>query len=189
MELLFTGRKIRMNIWNKIFKRELFVGENKILYNENIFHGEDVAFLYDVFSRVEKVCFVPLKYYAYTKRKGSLVNSKMNVKKLTYLHAVDYSAKSCKEQLPEAYAHVAGWQAGVNVETFYYMWRDKFYDYDAYQSVRNTFKTKMPILKTAQKHHVIVRLFAPVGASALTILYKMRFGKRIKQEEKARNEK
>ena len=33
MELLFTGRKRRMNIWNKIFRRELFVGENNILYN------------------------------------------------------------------------------------------------------------------------------------------------------------
>ncbi len=189
MELLFTGRKIRMNIWNKLFKKELFVGENKVTYNENIYHGEDVAFLYDVFSRVKKVSFVPNKYYAYTKRKGSLVNSKMNSKKLTYLHAVEYSTKACKEQFPEAYTHVAGWEVGVNVETLYYMWRDKFFDYDAYQSIVNTFKTQMPNLKKAKKQHLSIRLFAPVGANALKILYKMRFGKRIKQEEKLRKEK
>ena len=62
MELLFTGRKIRMNIWNKIFHKKFFEGENKILYNENVYHGEDVEFLYDVFSCVEKVAFVPMKY-------------------------------------------------------------------------------------------------------------------------------
>ena len=62
MELLFTGRKIRMNIWNKIFPRKFFTGENKVLYNENIYHGEDVAFLYDVFSKAQKVAFVPSKY-------------------------------------------------------------------------------------------------------------------------------
>lgn len=188
MELLFTGRKIRMNIWNKMFKKELFQGENKITYNEDIYHGEDVAFLYDVFARVEKVSFVPMKYYAYTKRKGSLVHSKMNVKKLTYLSAVKYSTESCKQQLPEAYAHVAGWRAGVNLETLYYMCRDKFYDYEAYQSILDCFKTQMPYLKKAKKQHLSIRLFAPVGAKALSILYKMRFGKRIKQETEKRKQ-
>ena len=187
MELLFTGRKIRMNIWNKIFHKKFFEGENKILYNENVYHGEDVEFLYDVFSRVEKVAFVPMKYYAYTKRNGSLVHSKMNEKKLTYLSAVEYASNNCKEQLPEAYSHVAGWQVGVNVETLYYMVRDKFYDFDAYQSIRNTFKTQTKYLKKAKKQHLSIRLFAPMGAKLLNLAYKMRFGKKIKQD-KLKNE-
>lgn len=188
MELLFSGRKIRMNIWNKIFHKKFFVGQDKILYNENIYHGEDVAFLYDVFSKVEKVCFVPMKNYAYTRRKGSLVHSKMNEKKLTYLSAVKYASEQCQIQLPEAFSHVAGWRAGVNLETLYYMWRDRFFDYDAYQSIITTFKTQMPNLKKAKRQHLSIRLFAPIGANALKILYKMRFGKRIKQEDKTRKE-
>ena len=180
MELLFTGRKIRMNIWNKIFPKKFFTGENKVLYNENIFHGEDVAFLYDVFSKAQKVAFVPLKYYAYTKRKGSLVHSKMNQKKLTYLSAVQYASEKCKEELPEAYTHVAGWRVGVNVETFYYMCRDSFFDYKAYNSILETFRTQMKDLKKAKKQHLSIRLFAPLGAKGLNLLYKIRFGKRLK---------
>ena len=182
MELLFTGRKIRMNIWNKIFSKEIFAGENKLFYNENVYHGEDVEFLYDAFSRVNKVAFVPKKYYAYTRRKGSLVHSKMNQKKLTYLSAVEYASNKCKEQLPEAYAHVAGWQVGVNFEMLYYMCRDKFYDFDAYQSIRNTFKTQTKYLKKAKKQHLTIRIFAPIGARLFSLLYKMRFGKRIKKD-------
>lgn len=184
MELLFTGRKIRMNIWNKIFKKEFFTGENKIKYNENIYHGEDVAFLYDVFSRVEKVSFVPMKYYAYTSRKGSLVHSKMNDKKLTYLTAVQYATENCKAQLPEAFTHVAGWQVGVNVETLYYMWRDRFFNYDAYKDILKTFKTKTKYIRKAKKQHLSIRIFAPIGARLLRLVYKIRFGKKIKEQEK-----
>ncbi len=184
MELLFTGRKIRMNIWNKIFKKEFFTGENKIKYNEDIYHGEDVAFLYDVFSRVEKVSFVPMKYYAYTSRKGSLVHSKMNDKKLTYLTAVQYATENCKEQLPNAFTHVAGWQVGVNVETLYYMWRDRFFNYDAYKDIVKTFKTKTKYIRKAKKQHLSIRIFAPIGARLLSLLYKKRFSKKIKELEK-----
>lgn len=189
MEMLFSGRKIRMNIWNKIFPKKLFVGENKISYNEEIYHGEDVAFLYDVFARVKKVCFVPMKYYAYTRRKGSLVHSKMNVKKLTYLSAVKYASERCKEQLPEAYAHVAGWEAGVNIETLYYMWRDKFFDYDTYEGITKTFKTKIRHLRKSKRQHLSIRIFAPLGAKGLTFLYKTRFSKQIKKAKEKQTEK
>jgi len=181
MELLFTGRKIRMNIWNKIFHKKFFTGENNIVYNENVYHGEDVEFLYDVFSKAQKVAFVPNKYYAYTRRKGSLVHSKMNVKKLTYLSAVKYASEKCKEELPEAYTHVAGWRVGVNVETLYYMLRDGFFDYVAYDSILKTFKTQMIYLKKAKKQHLSIRLFAPLGAKLLKYLYKIRFAKKLKQ--------
>ncbi len=184
LELLFTGRKIRMNIWNKIFKRSLFVGQNKICYNENIFHGEDVAFLYDAFSRAGKIAFVPMKYYAYTARKGSLVHSKMNNKKLTYLSAVEYAETNCKDQFPQAYNHVAGWRVGVNLETLYYMWRDRFFDQDAFEGISNTFSTKMHCLKQAKKQHLSIRLFAPLGAKILTSLYKKRFKKNLKKHAK-----
>ena len=184
MELLFSGRKIRMNVWNKMFPKSFFTGQDKVLYNEDIFHGEDVPFLYDTFIKAEKVCFVPLKYYAYTQRKGSLVHSRMNKKKLTYLSAVKYATDKCKEQLPEAYSHVAGWRAGVNIETFYYMWRDSFYDYQAYKSVIESFRTQMPHLKKAKKQHLSIRLFAPLGAKSLNLLYKIRFRKNLKDEIK-----
>ena len=181
MELLFTGRKIRMNIWNKIFDKKFFTGENNIKYNENVYHGEDVEFLYDVFSKAQKVSFVPIKYYAYTQRKGSLVHSKMNVRKLTYLSAVKYASEKCREELPEAYTHVAGWRVGVNVETLYYMWRDKFFDYEAYQSIICTFNSQMTCMKKAKKQHLSIRLFAPLGARALKGLYKSRFRKKLKE--------
>ena len=184
MELLFTGRKIRMNIWNKIFSKKFFTGENKVFYNESIYHGEDVVFLYDVFSKAEKVSFVPYKYYAYTTRKGSLVHSKMNAKKLTYLTAVKYATENCEKQLPEAFTHVAGWRVGVNLETFYYMWRDSYFDYEAYKGILQTFKTQMKCLKKAKKQHLSIRVFAPLGAKLLNLLYKMRFKKQLKLAKK-----
>ena len=154
-------------------------------YNENIFHGEDVPFLYDVFAKAQKVSFVPMKFYAYTRRKGSLVHSKMNQRKLTYLEAVKYASDKCKQELPEAYTHVAGWRAGVNIETFFYMCRDGFYDYEAYQVIMQTFKTHMTYLRKAKRQHLTIRLFGPLFAKFLNLIYKIRFRKKLKSAKKA----
>ncbi|MBO7345681.1 MAG: glycosyltransferase family 2 protein [Clostridia bacterium] len=188
MELLFSGRKIRMNIWNKMYHKSLFLGEDKILYDEKIYHGEDVSFLYDVFIRAEKVAFVPIKGYAYTKRKGSLVHSKINYRKLTYLSAVKYSAEKCKVQLPEAYDHVAGWRVGVNMEVLYYMWRDGFFDYQVFMDIDQTFKRDWKCFRRGKKQYLYRRLFAHLGTKILSALYRRKFKRQIKEKQMKNND-
>lgn len=180
MEQLFSGNKLRMNIWNKMYPRRIFEGEDKVEYCENIYHGEDVSFLYDVFVRSEKVVYVPKKCYAYTHRKGSLVRSVINPKKFTYLDAVKYAADKCAKELPAAFVHVAGWRAMVNIEIIYYMLRDGYFDYDTYNNINETFKNNIKFVPKGKRHRVYRRIFVPVAARVLSFCYKIKFKKEIR---------
>jgi hypothetical protein len=111
------------------------------------------------------------------------VHSRINVKELTYLTAVKYAAERCKEQLPKAYTHVAGWRVGVNIETLCYMWRDGYFDYSTFKDIEQTFKRDMQCFKKGKKQYLSRRLFAPLGARLLTALYKGKFKKQIKEIE------
>ena len=64
------------------------------------------------------------------------------------------------------------------------MLRDGFYDYDAFNSIENAFKTQMPYLKKAKKQHLSIRIFEPIGAKLFCFLYKRKFRKQLKEDRK-----
>ncbi len=188
MKQLFSGKRVRMNIWNKMYPRRFFEGENKLVYDQTLKHCEDVCFLYDAFLRAEKVVYLPIKSYAYTKRRGSLVHSKINPNKLTSLIAVKRSADMCEQQLPPAYVHVAGWQALVNVEMLSYMVYDRYFDYEAFCNIRKTFKKRMKLVPKGERHYLHRRLLAPLAGALLVGVYKLMFARKLRacaKKEKA----
>lgn len=183
MEILFSGKIMRMCCINKMYARHLFEGEDKIAFKEEFLHCEDVCFTYDAYFRSKKVAYLPLMYYGYTNRKGSAVRSKINPRKLTSLGAVRYTAEKCEKEFPEAYISVAGWQALVNIEMLYCMFHDKYYDYKVYKDIVETFKKKMRYVAKGKRHYLYRRMFASLGAYLLKVAYKQRFKKEIRREE------
>ena len=184
MEQVFCGRILRMNVWNKMYPRSFFEGENAVTYLEDIKHCEDVCFLYDTVVRSEKVVFVKQACHAYTRRKGSLVHSHISPKKLTSLNALKYATLKCEKEFPEAFVHVAGWQALVNIEMLFCMFQDSYFDYAVFKDISETFKRYMKFVPKGRRHFVYRRLLAPLGAWLLKTCYKIKFAKKIKEERR-----
>lgn len=185
MKQLFGGKKFRISVCNKMYPRRFFEGEDALVHDQTLKHCEDVCFLYDAFMKVEKAAYLPIRGYAYTQRRGSLVHSKISPNKLTSLIAVKRSADMCQEQLPLAYTQVAGWQALVNVEMLYYMVRDRYFDYQAFCDIRKTFKARMRLVPKGERHHLYRRLFAPLAGALLVGAYKLMFCRKLRACAKA----
>lgn len=184
MKQLFSGKRVRMNIWNKMYPISFFKGDNALKYDEKLKHCEDVVFLYQAFVRSKKIVHVPIPAYAYTKRRGSLVHSKVSANKLTSLTAVRQTAEWCEKELPEAHTQVAGWQALVNVEMLSYMVYDRYYDYEKFNDIVKTFKLKMKYVPKGERHYLHRRLLAPIAGTLLKGVYKIMFCQRLKRDKK-----
>lgn len=86
LELLFQDKLVKNFLFNKLFKAELFeeitfpVGKN----------FEDVAVLYKVFAKANKIAFSSKPMYHYIISTGSVSHSKFKIKdKLDYLEAIN----------------------------------------------------------------------------------------------------
>ena len=184
MEVLFSGKKMRMSSVNKMYKRSILVNGD-VRFKEEFLHCEDVVFAYEAYLNAQKVCYVPFNFYGYTKRKGSAVHSKINPRKLNALLAVNYATEKCRREFPDAFIHVAGWQALVNIEMLYCMYSDRYYDYEVFKGIEQTFKEKMKFIRKGKRHYLYRRLFAWLGGWLLVKFYKKRFKKQIQQEKTA----
>lgn len=63
-------RKINVNAWNKLYRRELFA---KIRYPKGMLY-EDLATTYKLIDLSQKVVYTKAKKYAYLQRSGSIMN-------------------------------------------------------------------------------------------------------------------
>ena len=86
LELLFQDKLVKNFLFNKLFKAELFeeitfpVGKN----------FEDVAVLYKVFAKANRIAFSSKPMYHYIISTGSVSHSKFKIKdKLDYLEAIN----------------------------------------------------------------------------------------------------
>ena len=181
MQQLFSGKKFGVGPCNKMYKYELLNGQNLIRFPEDIFYSEDIPFVYNAFSKADKVTYVPVANYAYTKRNGSNVRSKVSERKLTTFKGLNYCVESCKHNIPNAHSYVAGWRVLGNFEILFYMFRDKYFDYDVYLSITNLIKRDMKFLKKSKGFPLYRRMLLPFGTWLLKTCYKNRFKKEFKQ--------
>lgn len=184
MQQLYSGKKFGLGPCNKMFKSEIFKGENAIRFKEDIFYSEDVPFLYDVFIRAEKVVLYPLVNYAYTRRNGSQVRSKITDRKTTAIEAVKYCTDKCIVELPDAHSYVSGWRLLLNFEMFFYMWRDGYYKYSLYLHIKEVFKTRMKDLTTSKGFPLYRRVLLPFASWLLNLFFRVKFRKQLKIDEK-----
>lgn len=94
---LLSGNKYLYCVWNKIYKRR--VVEEVGGFDEGIFYGEDLEFNFRYFSRCTRVAYTPQKLYFYRRRRGGIVRSKFNGRKLSVQNVAQkmrMGAKSAK---------------------------------------------------------------------------------------------
>ena len=183
MQQLFSGKKFGVGICNKMFKFDFLNGKEPLRFPSDIFYSEDIPFAYTTFSKVNKVVFTKTPNYAYTRRNGSNVRSKFNPKKLTTFKGLNYCCEDCKKNVPGAYSYVAGWRVLANFEILYYLFRDRYFDYDVYNEIISILKRDMKYLTKSRKFPLYRRMLLPFGTWLLKKLYRKRFKKEFKQIE------
>ncbi len=82
IQLLTRQENVDIIACNKLYKKNLFVGNN-IFYPENEIH-EDTLTTYKLYSKAEKVSYIKPPLYNYYKRSGSITTSTKLAKSLGY---------------------------------------------------------------------------------------------------------
>ncbi|MEI2396969.1 glycosyltransferase family 2 protein, partial [Paenibacillus phytohabitans] len=93
----FQQNKINVVVWNKLYKRELFLGVRLI---ENRLY-EDIMFTFDILLEVKKLVSIQGVYYNYLQRKQSIMGSSFSPRKLDMIYAGKYVFGKCKNQCPK----------------------------------------------------------------------------------------
>ena len=184
LKRLFTGKKFGLGQCNKMFKRTFFDGAEKIRFNEKIFYSEDVPFLYQIFMRADKVIHTDKVCYAYTKRNGSQVRSKISQKKTTSLIGIKECADNAFTACKPAYPYVSGWQVLVNFEILFYMIRDSYYSYQIFNDIKAILKGKMKCLTRSKGFPLYRRILLPLASFLAIRVYKIKYRKRLKKDKK-----
>lgn len=98
IEQMCRGNLFQFHAWNKLYKKELFIGTRFPL--GKLF--EDIFTTHKVMYKAEKVVVIPESLYFYVQRNGSILNSKFNIKKLDYIYACKDLIEFCKNNCPSA---------------------------------------------------------------------------------------
>lgn len=86
--------KISSVVWRSIYARE-FLFSGSFFFKEGIYF-EDVDWTIGVYTKAKKVCYVPINFYYYRKRDGSIMKSNFSKKKL------EDSIYVCKDLIQES---------------------------------------------------------------------------------------
>lgn len=89
---------LRSYMWNKIYKRSLFV-DNNFKFNEDIVY-EDVDLLLKILMKANRVKYIPQKLYTYRRRENSITTSEVSEKTINSLkYVLESKFEYCKEVL------------------------------------------------------------------------------------------
>ncbi len=130
-------------VYCKLFRTKLL---GDIKFDENIHYGEDLDFCYKIFKNADKYILSTKKLYHYIIRKGSIVTSKFNTKKLTCLDCYDNILNDLNNN-STAYLCAKSMQGLIAIELLYYTFRDKFKDKQIKSKLKNIIKQSIPYIK------------------------------------------
>ena len=98
-----TEEKYAGFVTSMLFKREILVNNN-LLFDEKIFHGEDLPFTLEYLTHCDKVCFIDSGLYLYLIRENSITTSvRFNKRQFTILRARERVLDLIKEYSPKNY--------------------------------------------------------------------------------------
>ena len=179
---LFSGKCFGVGPCNKMYKRKVLLGENKVTFPEDIYYSEDVPFVLDAFLNAQKVGYINSVGYGYRKVKNSKVTSKLTEKKTTTLDGMDYCKnKILSTGLDKASVYVRGWRALVNFEIFFYMQRDRYFDEKLKQRIFLAFKQDLSQLKKGKKFPLYRRILLPLAIKLNNLVYTIKAKKQNKK--------
>ncbi|UUV19297.1 glycosyltransferase [Fusobacteria bacterium ZRK30] len=125
-------KNVRMNkngvIWNKLYKREL-IEQNKFRFNKDIKIGEDLIFVYKVFSKSKRIFYNNLGHYFYrTENEKSLMSSATSLDKVKDIEKVYKELLLYSKTTGDINKEVLKKQARDII--FHYYWSYKKYQID-----------------------------------------------------------
>lgn len=103
LEILCYQKGIANSAWGKLYKKDLF---KEIRYPEGMLY-EDLAVIYKLLYKADKVVQGNKKYYYYMQRRDSIMHQKFSEKSMDRIKVsselLDFVRKSCPEILDAAY--------------------------------------------------------------------------------------
>ena len=97
--------------WGKLYRTE-FV--EQYFFDETVFYGEDLLFLYQILKKANRVSYIPDILYHYVSREGSQVQSGINERKCTALPVNDFVCEDAAVSFPEAVEGFRQWALETN---------------------------------------------------------------------------
>lgn len=97
LERIFNNNDISTAIWDKLYKRDLF---NNIMFPVGKIH-EDMAVLYKLIDKSNKVMHIDKAYYHYVQRDDSIIYAKFNKKKLSIIEFKEDILKFVEKKYPK----------------------------------------------------------------------------------------
>ena len=177
---LMSGVLFDVCCWNKMFKAEILKG---LKFDEKIYYAEDVHYCYFAFKNIKKLVYNPTILYGYVMRKGSLVKSKFNEKKLSGLKGIQEIVDDCEASFPNVSNYARSWYCLVNLEMLYYTYRDNWENYDRIFAMLNTMKENIPALKKSKIVQSYRRTLVPLAHALLKNIFKKRLKKHNKKNK------
>lgn len=97
---LFSQRKIRIHCCSLLIKKSL-LGDNNLYFNEKLRFGEDVDFMWKLFSVTRGIIHVKQNSYKYLVRENSIMNSTTTDKWEIFINEFRSTIKSLELEYPE----------------------------------------------------------------------------------------
>lgn len=143
MAEMLSTKMFNGTVYCKLFKTEL-LGDAK--FDEKYFYGEDLDFCFQAMQNCKTFALSTERLYHYLLRKGSIVTSKFNEKKLTCIDCYDSIIEKVKGN-PTLEVCAKSMQGLIAVELLYYTFRDKFKDKATKKRLKGIIKQSLPYIK------------------------------------------
>lgn len=175
---LYSGRLFDVCVWNKLYKHEILkqIDNYPEVYNTNIKYGEDVEFNIRYLEKSKGAVFTKDRLYYYRQRKGSLVRSSFNEKRLTDFIGIDYAISVCENKFPTAEKYTKSWKGLVCIEMLFYIYKSEYSNKQVIETLLKDLKANMKYIVTCKRNHLYRRIFVPLTYP----LFKLFLHKRLK---------
>lgn len=128
------------------------------IFATNVYCGEDVAVIAQYLSLCNSAIFLPTAFYIYRQRRGSLIHSKFNEKRLTVLKGHDLSIEACKGY-EKAKLHAEGFKCIDACKMAKEVSKKNYNNIETIKSVYKQYIDTVPSLRKAKKIPCYKRIF------------------------------
>lgn len=135
---LFNG-----TVYCKLFKTSTLKKSN---FDNNIHYGEDLDFCFKIMQNCSSFVYTNKQLYHYIIRKGSIVTSKFNTKKVTCITCYNNIIEKVEDN-HELFLCATSMQGLIAIEILYYIWRDRHKDQTLKRYLKNMIKHSIPFIK------------------------------------------
>lgn len=180
-EMLVKKRAFSLVVWSKMYKHSILkqVDNYPNLFNEKTTYCEDIEFSCFYFDKIKKTVILDDVLIYYRTRKGSLIHSTFNVKKMSVVDAAFNVVNKFKGKYTKAYEYSLSFTSVVAMEMLYRMYAAKYKNPQMYQDTLKLLYDTCPYNKKCKLQPWYIRWFA----SIIPPFYKMMLHGKLKKKK------